>query len=853
MKIVYLKLVNFIGVKAATGLNEIGFVYDKITQPIIQLYGRNRCGKTVMIQQHHPFSSINLTGDERNDLDLILPGENGLKNIVYEVDGKVINITHTYRATGKSHTVSTSIVINGEEMNPSGGVNTGNVLIEKHLGINKYVFQFIINGTNLTSFSGMGGTQRKQLLNKAMGIDIYDKIHKLATDDYRFTNKLIASLNHTKEYLLSAYGSYESLFANVDAKRSQRDKLEYELQQIKSGMDQLNGTIQTIRQQNPSAELFSVENSIEEYKRVMDQLGGSFDPNLSDALVDQQIKLNQQLSDLNAKREILLKDIDDLYDKQHKADEVARVYRQSIDDKESLERTIESLKNRIQSLQIDPISSELTSSYMMAMLSLAQSINSICKEIVSSLKREHLEFMGEMVMHGMDVSAFLMKAGADVLDTEKERSVITYIRSMMNSVDGEIPDQSRCSIENCLYRRVYDAFDSYFKSFQSTSKGEFTQYDLEQMDHAYKNLLSIQKMTNIEIPNQLVREMFSIKSIMKNILEFGFGVNVDTIKYLIEETTKSEQRNQYISQLHDSEQSLAIIQERLSVNMDISDTQDIHKMISVLNQQQQSIEQEISDVKALLTDTETKRLSLNHVKRIDIAALESRRIQLQSILDKLTTAETQYRELGFQYQTRSGEYKSLVSELDILEKAFDQYVKTSAEIEQNTTSDSIYKAIAEATSSTKGIPVIAIRDTVERAIHTANQLLDVMYDHEIELLHPIIDETNFALPFRCGNNRSNDIRYGSQSESTLLSLALSLSLASSLTHFNIPLVDEIDAYLDLSIRDGFILMLESMMGKLGMEQMFLISHNLQKGQYAHIVHTVDISEMIDNQKGGATT
>ena len=598
--------------------------------------------------------------------------------------------------------------------------------------------------------------------------------------------------------------------------------------------------------------MFSIENNIADYKRIVDQFGGSFDPNLSDTLVEQQIQLNQQLSNLNAKREILLKDIDDLYDKQHKADEVARIYRQSIGDKESMERTIESLKEKIQSLQPEPIATELTSSYMMAMLSLAQSINSICKEIISSLKREHLEFMGEMIAHGIDVSAFLMKAGADV-DTEKERSVITYIRSMMNSVDGEIPDQSQCSIENCLYRRVYDAFDSYFKSFQSTSKGEFTQYDLEQMDHAYKNILSIKKMTNIEIPHPVIKEIFSIKSIMSNILEFGFGINVDLMKHLIEETTKAEQRNQYIAQLHDSEQSLAIIQERLSVNLDMSDTQDIEKMLTALNAQLQTIDNDITQTKSLLNDTETKRLSLNHIKRVDITALESRRIQLQSILDKQSAAESQYRELSYQYQTRSGEYKSLVAELDILEKAFDQYVKTSAEIEQNTMNDSTYKAIAEATSSTKGIPVIAIRDTVERAIHTANQLLDVMYDHEIELLHPIIDETNFALPFRCGNNRSNDIRYGSQSESTLLSLALSLSLSSSLTHFNIPLIDEIDAYLDLSIRDGFILMLESMMGKLGMEHMFLISHNLQKGQYAHIVHTVDISEMIDKQKGGATT
>ena len=41
-----------------------------------------------------------------------------------------------------------------------------------------------------------------------------------------------------------------------------------------------------------------------------------------------------------------------------------------------------------------------------------------------------------------------------------------------------------------------------------------------------------------------------------------------------------------------------------------------------------------------------------------------------------------------------------------------------------------------------------------------------------------------------------------------------------------------------------------MMGKLGMEQMFIISHNLQKGQFSHIVHTIDISEIIDTMKGG---
>ena len=91
MRIIYIRLVNFVGVNAAMGLREVEFSFDKIDKPIIQIYGKNRCGKTVLIQQLHPFSSINLNGDERSDLSLIIPKEVGIKNIVYEVNDVVYN------------------------------------------------------------------------------------------------------------------------------------------------------------------------------------------------------------------------------------------------------------------------------------------------------------------------------------------------------------------------------------------------------------------------------------------------------------------------------------------------------------------------------------------------------------------------------------------------------------------------------------------------------------------------------------------------------------------------------------------------------------------------------------------
>lgn len=845
MRILYMKLENFIGVKAATGLNTIELRYDSITQPIIQLYGKNRCGKTVLIQQHHPFSSINLNGDERSDLSLIIPNTIGCKNIVYEVGDKVYNITHIYKPSGKTHTVSSSIMCNGEELNPSGGVNTFNTIIENILGINKYIFQFIINGTNLTSFAGMGATQRKTILNKAMGIDIYDKIHRLATEDYRFTSKLITSLNHTKEYLLQTYGSYETLFASLEEKRSNRDKLEYESHALKSRLDALSGTIATLRSQNPESELAEIDRSISEYTRVIGELG-TYDPKQYDRLVDEQIQLNQQLSDLRADHAITIHDIDDLYAKQREMQTASIAVSQAKHDYDNMKLVAEQLEKKIKAIKVQDLG--MSSQFLLGMLSVAQSINSTCKEIVSSLRTEHLEFMVDMILHNVDVSAFLMKEGTSLMDSEKEKSVISYIKSMMQNVDGQIPSQSQCSIENCLYRNTFEACQAFFNSYQSQSADKLTRYDLEQMDHAYKNILTIKRLIFIDMPDQL-KQMFSLKTILENMIKQKWGVDVDLLKSMIEDAVSIEQRTQYIIQLEDVKKSLSALEDKIINSTSDDSTDVIQDRIDTLSKHRDAVQEQITEINTRLTQNDQQRLLFSNIQHVDIQSLSKQRDRLQKTLDSLRDAQEEYNMINMQYQSTIGQFHALENELDILEKAFDQFVKTSAEIEQNLANDQQYKAIAEATSSTKGMPVITIRDTVDRAINTTNQLLAVMYDTEIELLRPIIDENNFSLPFRCGMNRSADIRYGSQSESTLLSLALSLSLASSLTSYKIPLCDELDAYLDSSIRDVFILMLESMMEMLGMKQMFLISHNLQKGQFEHIVHTIDISDIISKQKG----
>lgn len=839
MKIIYIKLENFVGVHAAMGKKSLELSFDKIDKPIIQIYGKNRCGKTVLMHELHPFSSINLNGDERSDLSLILPGETGLKNIVYEINGDVYNITHTYKPTPSgNHTVSCSLQCNGEELNPSGGVTVFNNLIEKIMGINKYTFQFIINGTQLVSFANMSYNQRKNLLNKAMGIDIYDKIHKLATDDYRYVSKLLTSLNNTKEFLLSKYDSYENMCTIMNHKQNEYNSISKLVMDIKSRMDQLDGQINVIKRQNVSQELFDVNTKYSTYQRVSETLG-SFDDNTYNVLIDTQIRLNNEINSLNNEKQLKMKDIDILYDKKSNIETTMANNTRALSDYNNMIIHRDDLKDKIKDIVVETNVTS-SSSYLMSMISVAQAVNRICKDIISSLNDDHLVLLTGMIEKGIDVPAFLIQEGSVLMDSEKEKTAVSRIRSMLNNIDGEYVDD--CSHNGCIYKKTHNLLEGYFKSYQSVSKSKFTQYDLEQIDHAYKDIMTIKRLINVDISDEL-KNIFDIVHIMGNIIGMKTGIDVYHLQYLMEEAAKIELRNKYVGQLTEIEKTIESMKSVL-INNGSSDAEstlnELSEKIDMLRSELDTIDDKIRELTSAMEENDRKKILLSQVKNINIGELMSRKNTLETLNNDLISYEQERERLNIEYSTEVSRLRLLENELNSINDIFNQYNSTIADIEKNSENVNRYKIIAEATSSTKGKPVIAIRDKVNEALVITNRLLDVMYDNDVEILSPVIDETTFALPFRCGGNTSPDIKYGSQSESALLSLALSLSLSSLLSMYNVPLIDECDGYMDLEQSSCFVSMLQDMMTILKIDQCFIISHHLQPGQYDHVVHTLDL-------------
>ena len=622
---------------------------------------------------------------------------------------------------------------------------------------------------------------------------IYDKIHKLSTDDYRYTNKLITSLNNTKEYILSQYGSYESLSAMLNQKQHQHQNLAADILKTKERMDTLKGVIGSINNQNPGQEIIIVNNQINAYNNVVSELG-SYDPNMYDKLVEEQMELNASLNSLRSERTIIKKDIDVLYDKKNDINNTILASKRASDDLNNMLRMKDDLVEKIKNINIE-LSTQGSSSYYKSMIQLAQAINDMCTEIQSCLNEKHLKLFTDMICDGVDISAFLLQEGSVLLDSEKEMSAVARVKSMIETVRGEWVDD-KCPYTECIHRKTYNMLDTYFRSYQSTTESQYTQYDLEQIDHAYKNVQTIRRLLHTDVPAELI-EHFKLTNILGNVECKRVGIDVSYITYLMEEAAKNELKNQYVNQLTSIDATIEKMQSVIIPTDNMDDAiNGINKKIDELLRRDNELGEMINDLTSRIDNNDHQRLMLSQIKHINIADVSRRKGQLDKLINDLNNAQIEYDELSTTYNEQTGMLNVLSNELKILSDAHTQYNNTMKEIENHTLSNDRYKVIAEATSSTKGKPVIAIRDTVNNALMMTNRLLDIMYDGEIELLEPTIDESNFTLPFRCGSHTSSDIRYGSQSESTLLSFALELSIVSSLTPNIYALVDEIDAALD---------------------------------------------------------
>jgi hypothetical protein len=443
----------------------------------------------------------------------------------------------------------------------------------------------------------------------------------------------------------------------------------------------------------------------------------------------------------------------------------------------------------------------------------------------------------EMVIQHIDIPAFLIREGAVLNDGEKERSAMNRLESILSTVNGEYPE---CDNTNCIYKNTYDRLQVYFKSYQTSTDGKITIDDLENIDRCWKSIVSIKRLINGEYPDEL-KNTFNIDTIMMNIKSSKYGIDFNYVKTLYEDAVNNEQRRKLIEQLQSVEHNIKTIEDVLVDDTDPSKAiEDINKKLADIDARRNELLSVQHIYEAELQRNESNRKLVSQLNGVNIGEVSMKIDQLNKTINTLS----QLKQLHAEHQRLYNEYlmdqQTISSELKTLQTDDMHCKQTMNELMTNKENDNECKLISDATSSTKGLPVVMIRNTLEESVKIANHLLNVIYDGSVKLNEVEISETALNIPFTHDLVVSNDIRYGSQSESTIFALVLSLALSTQLSQYNIILIDEIDAYLDHEFKDKFILMMDEVTRLLKIDQVFVISHNINTEQFSNIINRIDL-------------
>ena len=154
------------------------------------------------------------------------------------------------------------------------------------------------------------------------------------------------------------------------------------------------------------------------------------------------------------------------------------------------------------------------------------------------------------------------------------------------------------------------------------------------------------------------------------------------------------------------------------------------------------------------------------------------------------------------------------------------------EIEQIKTRYDIVELLKEAVSTNKGIPLIYINSYFKSLRLVANEIIKDIYENDFVLEEFVVNDKEFRIPYRTKGVSVRDIRYASQAESSVATLAISFAMLEQFAYtYNIILLDEVDGPMYKGNKERFFAALEGMLSRIHSEQAFIITQSTMFNDY----------------------
>ena len=877
MKITYLKLENFIGIKYGMDRYEVEIDFTKGRNIITLFAGANGGGKTTILSSLSPYSG---TMDDRNAI--ILPDKDGYKEIHYKKDNDEYIIKHHYLNKRKSKQIKSYISKNGEELNENGTVKSFEEIVEKELDVTPSFFILSRIGSNVKNFIGLKPAERKNYMSKFLpDVSVYLEAYKKVNNTYLNTSKKIKSVTAEIDKL----DNEESLLSQQDNLNKNLKKVKNVLQTLMADINKNKGILSTLDIDSIEDQYDTAEQKLNKIEKNFKATLAIFNNNLDYSDLDEETTIDQEGLDEELNK-LLTKVSKDLASTEGKLTESSTLLTTTKKDIEEIKSEIQKLKSDLESYKLDKDLDEfidMEEEYKNKLKFINKKMSNYDDKYKLDIEDEDVNVLSNFVKHLQtltifnnyhmnDMNIFIENYTKNKCANYNE-NVVTKLANNINKLEDNIKKineeiiflQSKLSLKEVLDTRPsnckIDTCGFISEALKYSSAEEEIDKRIELLEKEQDKLdKENNKLNEVKIIIDINNNFKSAYNLLINFSEYDklvklfpniFGNEEEFISFItMDKNFMIDEFQKAIDYSHlfmDKEQTNELLKE-VKYNIEILKSKDklikktqddIKKKTDSYNSKKNSLQKLIDDVSKYTEKRdnlkEEQDIYSEMIKCIEtynkLKLLEEK---FTTIKEKVSGDKQTIEKINKENETNLSNYHEQDELREDLQKQLDDVnykLKRLQEFKNdlsklNETYNNI-DIIRKALSPTKGIPLLFVDVYLKKTKNIANRLLDIAYNGRFYIEDFELTDSDFFIKIvKDGNMRIQDVTLTSQGEMSLISLAFSFAMIEqSKKKYNVILLDEIDKELDSSNRRAFVDIIEKQLNDMGVEQCFIISHN----------------------------
>lgn len=881
MRLLRLRLENYIGIYNGMGLNHIEIDFSKCIHKVLIIKGDNGTGKSTIFKALTPLadSSINF-----------IPDKTAIKEIAYETDFQtIVNIKYEsivkdgIRRPTKCYLNRLNPDGSIENLNPSNNITTAKEVIYDILGIDDNFITLSQLSANKKGLGGLKPSERKRYVNSIISsLAVFNNIHKMITTKSTVLKSIIDSyvtkLNQIGNIAIVEDAIKKDTMAlkELDSKKngliSEIATIKAELARLDTSGNFLNDykdlSMRKIILEKEIRELPDIEEYSEEkliqYEKDMARYEANEEMLSSRAkeILDNELELSNNITELQIK-------LDSLYDKDHMDDLNSKI--------ESTKKELESYKPFFSLFETyKNISEQDYETVKLVIEKFNSTVETIFQTYSETVRKESMNSLrtgkNEVILDHTEILSGLEKQLEDLRTEKRDVEFLNNRSKDYNKIPDDCNHKSDCPFikdiveaKNLLKSRqslysLSTKINSTLDAIESAKNLAEENMMKTQCLYEMKSILEyIQSMSKIIRKFPGTESLDSINTLYHNI-EYGIRLNFESVyKY-----QEFKNISTIVSALEDDLHSYESAKEKLiSANAEIRILQekintDLNNL-STIRDSKVSVLAEIEKIRSSKLEIKSVLDSIRYAK-INKEKFEEVSEELQSITSKIDSMEKDtvaIKELTDRLNRRGTELSALQNtDLPALTKAIEENKYRIVLFEQYTRDSQEYGAkyneiqMIKKYTSIHGIQTVYMSVFMNSILNMTNALLTLLFRGRFTLQPFIINENEFNIPCADSEGRvREDISLMSDSQLSMISMLISfVLLRNSSNKYNIIKLDEVDDNLDNMNRIQFSILIEQIMIDLGFDQCLIISHNneLDLSNTDIVILKMESQEMIDS-------